>query len=131
MRLKLKPGVVLNFTPPLPSYTLRTDYPHLKQVLVNLLLNAVKFTEKGEINFSYALDKEARMLHFIVEDTGCGIPKEMQEKIFESFEKVDTFTQGVGLGLTICKLVAHRLGGTITLDSTYENGTRMIFSHPI
>lgn len=128
---KLKPGVALNFRPPVDSYVLYTDALRLKQILVNILINAVKFTDEGEVDFSYVIDDEKHMIHFIVQDTGRGIPQEMQDKIFESFEKVDTFTQGVGLGLTICKLVAHRLGGTITLDSAYENGTRMIFSHPI
>lgn len=128
---KLASGVVLNFLPPFETFVLSTDVLRLRQVLVNLLMNAVKFTEKGEINFFYTVEEEKQLMHFIVEDTGKGIPKEMQEKIFESFEKVDVFTQGIGLGLTICKLVAHRLGGTITLDSTYEKGTRMIFTHPI
>ena len=77
------------------------------------------------------IDEQSGNVRFIVEDTGCGIPKEKQDKIFESFEKADSFVQGMGLGLTICKLVAERLGGTIVLDATYEKGTRMIFTHPL
>lgn len=131
MQSKLTSKVRLNFYPSTDSYILRTDAMRLRQILVNLLMNAIKFTEEGEINFSYRVDREKESVFFIVEDTGRGIPKEMQDKIFEPFEKVDVFSQGIGLGLTICKLVANRLGGSITLDSTYEKGTRMIFIHPI
>ena len=128
---KVSSNVKLEFKAPFDEYLLRTDKVQLKQVLDNLLSNAVKFTEKGSIALVCEIDEKCGKVRFVVEDTGCGIPKEKQDKIFESFEKVDSFVQGMGLGLTICKLVAGRLGGTIVLDTAYENGTRMIFTHPI
>lgn len=123
------PLVKVEFRASFDTYTLRTDTARLKQVFENLLSNSLKFTEMGRVSLICELENDA--VRFIVEDTGRGIPVDMQSKIFESFEKIDVFTQGVGLGLTICKLVADRLGGSITLDTTYEKGTRMIFTHPI
>lgn len=123
------PLVKMEFRASFDTYTLRTDVARLKQVFGNLLSNSLKFTEMGRVSLICELENDA--VRFIVEDTGRGIPVDMQSKIFESFEKIDVFTQGVGLGLTICKLVADRLGGSITLDTTYEKGTRMIFTHPI
>ena len=70
-------------------------------------------------------------IYFIVTDTGCGIPESTQEKVFDSFHKQDSFVQGIGLGLTICKLIAQYLNGSIHLDTEYKKGTRMIFTHPI
>lgn len=121
--------VKMEFRASFDTYTLRTDVARLKQVFGNLLSNSLKFTEMGRVSLICEIENDA--IRFIVEDTGRGIPVDMQSKIFESFEKIDVFTQGVGLGLTICKLVADRLGGSITLDTTYEKGTRMIFTHPI
>ena len=128
---KLAPGVKLEFKSSSDFYMFRTDKAQLKQVLDNLLSNAVKFTEKGSVTLVCEIDEQSGNVRFIVEDTGCGIPKEKQDKIFESFEKADSFVQGMGLGLTICKLVAERLKGTIVLDTAYEKGTRMIFTHPL
>lgn len=121
--------VKMEFRASFDTYTLRTDVARLKQVFGNLLSNSLKFTEMGRVSLICEIENDA--IRFIVEDTGRGIPVDMQSKIFESFEKIDVFTQGVGLGLTICKLVVDRLGGSITLDTTYEKGTRMIFTHPI
>ena len=123
------PLVKVEFRASFDTYTLRTDTARLKQVLENLLSNSLKFTEMGRVSLICEIENDA--VRFVVEDTGRGIPVDMRSKIFESFEKIDVFTQGVGLGLTICKLVADRLGGSITLDTTYEKGTRMIFTHPI
>ena len=129
--IKVLSSVKLEFKALPDGFKLRTDKTQLKQVLDNLLSNAVKFTREGTITLVCDIDEASRNVRFIVEDTGCGIPEEEQNKIFESFEKVDSFVQGIGLGLTICKLVASRLGGAIELDKTYKKGTRMIFTHPI
>lgn len=64
-------------------------------------------------------------------DTGCGIPPEKQEKVFERFEKLDEYAQGTGLGLAICRLTIERLGGKIWVDSNYRGGSRFVFTHPI
>ena len=110
---------------------LNTDTTRIKQVLENLLSNAVKFTDKGHITLSLELTETGDAVNFIVTDTGCGIPESMQEKVFDSFHKQDSFVQGIGLGLTICKLIAQYLNGSIRLDTEYKNGTKMIFTHPI
>jgi signal transduction histidine kinase len=128
---KLVSGVSLKIILPASDVFMKTDTMCLRQVLDNLLSNAVKFTTKGEIVLKLELLENDCLARFIVEDTGIGIPKDIQGRIFDSFEKSDSFTQGIGLGLTICKFIAHRLNGAIRLDTSYKNGTRMIFTHPI
>ena len=128
---KLVSGVSLKTILPANDIFVKTDVICLRQVLGNLLSNAVKFTKTGKIVLKMELSGDNSLIRFIVEDTGPGISKDMQGKIFDSFEKHNSFTQGVGLGLTICKYISHRLNGTIMLDTSYENGTRMIFTHPI
>lgn len=127
----LTPGVVLNFRSSTDRFILQTDAARLKQVLDILLTNAAKFTKKGEISLIYLVSQEKEVVQFIVEDTGPGIPKDIQDRIFDSVDNVDVSAQGVGLGLAICKIVANRLDGTISLDTVYEEGTRIIFTHPI
>ena len=128
---KLVSGVSLKTILPANDIFVKTDVICLRQVLGNLLSNAVKFTKTGKIVLKIELSGDNSLIRFIVEDTGPGISKDMQGKIFDSFEKHNSFTQGIGLGLTICKYISHRLNGTIMLDTSYENGTRMIFTHPI
>lgn len=123
--------VRLTFTPCETPYLLHTDPFRLQQLLVNLLTNAAKFTEQGEINLSFEEDKETNQLCFAVTDTGCGIPLDKQSRIFERFEKLDEFMQGTGLGLSICQIIASRFGGTIYIDPTYTQGARFIFTHPL
>lgn len=128
---KLPSGVKLISEFSRDSYLMKTDSNRLKQVLDNLLLNAVKFTEKGSIKLSVDIDENNGMAKFVVEDTGVGVPEDKQDKIFESFEKNDSFTQGMGLGLTICRLISNRFGGSIELDTEYNKGARFVFTHPI
>ncbi len=71
------------------------------------------------------------MVQFSVTDTGCGIPEEKQEKIFQRFEKLNEFVQGTGLGLSICQLIVRRLGGEIRIDKDYHDGARFVFTHPV
>lgn len=129
--VKVAPDVKLEFEYFKDSYMLYTDANRLKQVLDNFILNSLKFTEKGYIKLSINLEENTGMVIFAVEDTGIGVPEDKQDKIFESFEQSDSFTQGLGLGLTICKLIAERIGGTISLDTNYKNGARFVFTHPI
>lgn len=132
MKCNLKDGVILHFIPDIEGeFYFRTDTIRLSQLLSNLLLNSIKFTEKGDIYLRYKIDNEAKQVIFSVEDTGKGIPEEMQKIIFESFQKVDVFGQGLGLGLTLVKLISIKLGGSVAVDSSYKNGTRIIFIHPI
>lgn len=130
IRHRVQPGVALRFSPAFSSFTLQTDPLRLQQLLVNLLVNAAKFTSEGEINLSFETDEERQEVRISVADTGCGIPLAQQKKIFERFEKLDDYTQGIGLGLSICRMIADRLGATIAVDPLYRNGARFVLTHP-
>ena len=130
IRHRVVEGVSLTFTPDDPSLLLNTDPLRLQQLLVNLLINAAKFTEKGEINLSFHSNQGANAVDLIVTDTGCGIPADKVALIFKHFEKIDEYKQGTGIGLSICQAIAGALGGTIRLDSGYTQGARFIFTHP-
>lgn len=108
-----------------------TDPGRLQQVLINLLINATKFTPEGSITLVLKTDSERGEAVFAVEDTGCGIPLERQPHIFERFEKLHEGVQGAGLGLSICQLIVEYVGGKIWIDSEYTQGTRFIFTHPL
>ena len=109
---------------------LLTDATRLEQVLINFLTNAAKFTDKGEIVVSYSVDNDNRQVIFSVTDTGSGIPADKAEIIFERFEKLDSFAQGTGLGLHICRLIANMLKGKVMVDTSYTKGARFLFIHP-
>lgn len=113
------------------AYVVRTDAQRLKRVFMNLLTNAAKFTRDGSIRIGMKVDKEESMIIFSVTDTGCGIPKEKAEKVFERFEKLDEYVQGTGLGLSITRLIVEKLGGKIWIDTTYTQGARFVFTHPL
>lgn len=108
----------------------RTDIRRVAQVLNHLLQNAAKFTERGTISLSYCCLPEEGVLRFAVTDTGPGIPAAMREQIFERFVKLDAFSQGSGLGLPVCRVIADKLGGRLYVDPTYDAGCRMIFEIP-
>ena len=117
------------FESDLDTLTLSTDKARLQQMLINLLVNANKFTDKGKIVLS--LEREGNNALFSVTDTGCGIAPEQREKIFNRFEKLDENAQGTGLGLSICRLIIERLGGKIWVDPDYNDGARFCFTHPL
>lgn len=118
------------FSTPLQALKLYTDESRLQQLLINLLINATKFTSQGSITLVVELQSETTAL-FSVTDTGCGIPLERQSKIFTRFEKLNENAQGTGLGLSICQLIIERIGGKIWIDSTYTEGCRFYFTHPL
>lgn len=127
---KLK--VELSFETSLPALIIETDDSRLRQVLINLLVNATKFTTEGSIVLRLEISPDDhRMAMFSVTDTGCGIPIEKQRLIFERFEKLNDFVQGTGLGLSICLLILKRLKGRIWIDEKYTGGARFCFVHPI
>lgn len=130
IRHRVQPGVALTFSPPVPSFTIQTDPLRLQQLLVNLLMNAAKFTLEEEINLAFETDEERQEVRISVMDTGCGIPLAQQEKIFERFEKLDGYSQGMGLGLSICRRIAKRLGATLVVDPLYRKGARFVLTHP-
>lgn len=110
------PGVRLIFEPACDELIINSNYSYIVQVLDNLLGNASKFTHEGSVTLAYEVKKEENQLIFTVTDTGIGIPVEEQERVFERFVKLDNFSQGAGLGLSICRIVAERLGGYLRID---------------
>ena len=125
------PGVRLTFIPPVEQYILNTDKQRFKQILINLLGNAAKFTREGEIRLTFEIEPNLHQIRLSVTDTGCGIPIEKHPYIFDRFEKVNEFVQGAGLGLAISLLIAQLLKGSLFIDSTYTSGARFVFIHPI
>ena len=127
-----KIGFCYSFELSTPDSIINTDYEKLKKVLHNLLDNAIKFTEKGKIEFGYVLKNNN--IEFFVRDTGIGIDRENHKLIFDRFRKTDfnnnKMYDGVGLGLTISKELLKAMGGKIWLDSTVGNGSTFYFTIP-
>ena len=121
------PDTKLVFKPACDELIINSNYNYIVQVLDNLLSNASKFTHEGSVTLAYEVKKETNQLIFTVTDTGIGIPIDEQERVFERFVKLDNFSQGAGLGLSICRIVAERLGGFLIIDREYTQGTRFIF----
>ena len=128
IRMKTAEGVELIFEPGLDACLFHSDRNRLSQLLINLLTNAAKFTAKGSIRFGYRT--EGSRLRFYVSDTGCGIPPEGQRRIFDRFVKLNSFKQGTGLGLPICKSIVEHLGGEIGVKSEDGRGTTFWFTLP-
>ena len=122
------PGVEMIFTTEVDdSYTVNTDPRRAQQVIINYLTNACKHTEKGSITVHCSTSENPGHVTFSVTDTGCGVPPEMAENIFERFTKLDAFKQGAGLGLNICSTIAQKMGAEVKLDTSYTEGARFIF----
>ncbi|MEG2320775.1 MAG: ATP-binding protein [Bacteroidales bacterium] len=102
------------------------DKKMFTQIFINLLSNALKFTEKGRITIGYYIDNN--IYNFYVKDTGIGIAKNNLDLLFERFEKIDTFTQGTGLGLPLCKSILNTLGGNIYVKSELGKGSEFRFT---
>ncbi|MBP6937072.1 ABC transporter substrate binding protein [Bacteroides sp.] len=129
-RLNMPPNVELILDAPLDTTRyINTDSVRLQQVVNNLINNAVKFTTQGSITFGYTIDEPDTVTLF-VEDTGKGISEEDVQNIFQRFYKVDNFTQGVGLGLSICQTIVERLHGSISVTSGIDKGTRFLVKIP-
>lgn len=125
-------GVECRLEVPCNSYMLVTDAHRLSQILINLLSNAAKFTSEGSITVAFEIHPERNEVQFSVSDTGTGIPTELQEMVFNRFEKLKgNKKKGTGLGLAICRQIAVIFGGNIWVDPTYTGGARFVFSHPI
>lgn len=122
--------VEMRFDTDLSVLMLDTDDARLRQVLINLLVNAAKFTEQGSIVLELKM-ADADTALFSVTDTGCGIPPEKLHLIFERFEKLNDFVQGSGLGLSICQLIVKYMNGKLWVDSGYTRGARFCFTHPL
>lgn len=124
-------NAMFQFETPVASLVIKTDAQRLKQVLINLLSNAAKFTPSGSIKLAFFIDKQHNQLEFSVTDTGCGIPADKCDKVFERFEKLNEYSQGTGLGLAISRLIVENLGGKIWADKNYKEGARFVFTHPL
>lgn len=120
----------VHFVTTLESLPLLTDDSRLQQLLINLLINATKFTTEGSITLEIQKESDDTAI-FSVTDTGCGIPLENQNRIFNRFEKLNEGAQGTGLGLSICQLIVEQIGGKIWIDPEYTAGARFMFTHPI
>lgn len=130
-----RPNLHLEFViePSVLEMELEVDAPHLEQVFINLLTNAIKYTQKGKILFSVTI--LAKSILFTVEDNGVGIPLKEQDKIFERFSKIkrknSASYKGIGLGLSITKAITEAMGGKITFVSVENKGTSFMVSLPI
>jgi PAS domain S-box-containing protein len=114
--------------------TVRSDRQKVKQIVLNLLSNALKFTPAGSVTMTASYDGRAKQVAIAVRDTGVGIPPEDQAKVFEDFRQLDSSPArgygGTGLGLSICRRLANILGGTIELESTAGNGSTFTLRLP-
>ena len=110
--------------------TIHSNRNALEKILSQLMKNAIKFTEKGTVELQVRERAANGGIEFAVTDTGIGIPEEYHEKVFERFFKVDSFKQGMGLGLTTSRKMAELLGGTLDVDSNYRKGARFLLVVP-
>lgn len=106
---------------PCPECWIFLDSNRLKQVWMNFLTNAVKYTRSGYIRMGYSVEKDG--IRFYVEDTGTGIPKELQDRVFGRFQKLNEFVQGTGLGLAISRAIVEAAGGEIGFTSEQGIGS--------
>ncbi|WP_177216017.1 HAMP domain-containing sensor histidine kinase [Prevotella sp. tf2-5] len=109
---------------------IRTNFQAASRALALLLNNAVKFTKQGSIELSITLDTKNHMVVYTVTDTGIGIPPYEAEHIFEEFFQLDPYYEGTGIGLSVARSIALRLGGNIYLDTSYQGGARFVFTIP-
>jgi len=112
--------------------TINTDQRRLEQVILNLLSNAVKFTEQGHVSVSCRSDNDRYLLSFT--DTGIGMPEEELQNLFQPFHQIDTGLarkrEGTGLGLSICKKIIDLMGGSISVDSKWGQGSTFLVTIP-
>ena len=106
------------------GFRLQTNEEMFKRVITLLFDNAIKYTTEGSITMKVSADDEQVTL--AVEDTGTGIPAKEAETIFDRFVKLDTFKEGLGLGLPLCRMIIQRLGGSVNLDTSYKQGARFV-----
>jgi signal transduction histidine kinase len=111
------------------------DPTRLREILINLVDNAIKFTDTGEVAIKVRTAPEQGLLHFTVSDTGIGIPEDKRESIFAPFTQVDNSSTrrfgGTGLGLTISARLAATLGGSLWMDSQVGRGSHFHFTMPV
>lgn len=124
--------IIIDTDPALMNKYIRTDKLRLRQILVNLINNSLKFTEEGKVTIGYKIIN--KKIEFFVNDEGIGIPAEKAAEIFERFYRLDSKAhrkhRGTGLGLAISKGLTYLLGGNIWVDTDYNNGASIHFTIP-
>ena len=130
-KLQQKPDIHYQVEGDKSNDLIYSDPNHFGIIISHLLNNANKFTNQGSITLSYRPEEEGRIVCICVTDTGCGIPADKSEWIFERFTKNDDFIPGSGLGLYLCRLITQRLNGSLKLDTCYTGGARFILRLPI
>ena len=130
-KLQQKPDIHYQVEGDKSNDLIYSDPNHFGIIISHLLNNANKFTNQGSITLSYQPEEEGKIMCICVTDTGCGIPADKSEWIFERFTKNDDFIPGSGLGLYLCRLITQRLNGSLKLDTSYTGGARFILRLPI
>lgn len=128
LKLRIPEGVEFVLEP-CAEIVFNIDKVRLVQIVSNLLTNASKYTERGSIRFGYQI--QPAEIRFYVKDTGSGIPKTLQERIFTRFVQLDGHKQGIGLGLAICKGLITKMGGNISVESEPGKGSIFSFTLPL
>ncbi|MBR1932569.1 MAG: HAMP domain-containing histidine kinase [Prevotella sp.] len=129
-RDRISSAIELNYTTKVINrFQIETNIEGLRKIMDQLIQNAIKFTKEGFIHMH--CEQDGNQVLVSVEDSGCGIDKDQQDKIFEGFYKGDTFEQGMGLGLTVSKKIARKLGGDLVLDTQYTGGARFVLHLPV
>jgi signal transduction histidine kinase len=131
-RSELSSNVDLKYTSTLLNrFQIETNEEGVRKILDHLIQNAIKFTSKGSITLHCELSEDRKKLLVSLTDTGRGISHDKRSKVFEEFYKEDIFQQGIGLGLTVSKKIASKLGGELMLDESYNDGARFVLSLPV
>ena len=131
-RSSVSPNVELFYTSQVINrFTIFTNQEAVVKIVDHLIKNAIKFTNKGSITLNCCCTDDKEMVVISVTDTGQGIKPELRKHIFDQFMKEDQFKQGMGLGLTVSRKMAQKLGGDLTLDENYTNGARFLLSLPV
>lgn len=126
-----KPGVEFDFVPWHNERSITVPRPLLLSLVTNMLDNAFKFTEKGKVVLRCESIDDGNTIRITVTDTGPGIPLNEQESVFDLFVKLNHFSKGAGLGLSICRNVAKNMHGEIKIDPTYTDGCKIVFTFPV
>ncbi len=130
VRQHVHKGVELHFRPSNETLLFPSNDTRLEQILFNLLHNAARATLKGSITLAYYLSRDKKALIMTITDTGIGIPEDKHEAVFERFVKLDDFSQGFGLGLSLCRTLVEKMNGTLVIDSSHTEGCRFVLTFP-